>query len=49
VYLYYVRNNYRVVLSGDAHVDYFEIKGDRTNQAVLECGSEVPVNAMPKP
>jgi hypothetical protein len=36
-------------LSGDEHVDYLEINGVRDDEAVRECGSEVPVNAIPKP
>ena len=49
IYLYYTRNNYTVHLSGDKWVDYLEINGERTTEAVRECGSEVPVNAVPKP
>jgi hypothetical protein len=49
IYLYYTRNNYTVHLSGDKWVDYLEISGERTTEAVRECGSEVPVNAVPKP
>ena len=49
IYLYYNRNKRTVHLSGDEHVDYLEINGDRDDEAVRECGSEVPVNAIPKP
>ena len=49
IYLYYSRNNRTVHLSGDEHVDYLEINGDRDDEAVRECGGEVPVNAIPKP
>ena len=49
IYLYYTRNNHRVILSGDEHVQYLKINGDVTNEAVWECGGEVPVDAVPKP
>jgi hypothetical protein len=49
IYLYYNRNSYTVHLSGDKWVDYLEINGERKTEAVRECGSEVPVNAVPKP
>jgi hypothetical protein len=49
IYLYYNRNSYTVHLSWDKWVDYLEIKGERKTEAVRECGSEVPVNAVPKP
>ena len=49
IYLYYTRNNRTVHLSGDEHVDYLEIDGVVDDEAVRECGSEVPVNAIPKP
>ena len=43
IYLYYDRNYRRIVLSGDEHVDSLEWDG------VRECGSERPINAIPKP
>ena len=49
IYLYYNRNNRTVRLSGDAHVDYLEINWVIDDEAERECGSEVPVNAIPKP
>ena len=42
IYLYYIRNIRTVTLSGDEHVERLEGDG------VRECGSEVPVNAIPK-
>jgi hypothetical protein len=40
-----------VVLSGDEHIERLEIDGTLydIDDAVRECGSEVPVNAIPKP
>ena len=38
-----------VTLSGDAHVAQLMVGEEETQQAVRECGSEVPVNAIPKP
>jgi len=49
IYLYYVRDYYRVTLSGDAHVDALKINGVEREEAYLECGSDVPVEAVPKP
>ena len=49
IYLYYVRDYYNVYLTGDEHVDILKINGVETEHAVLECGSEVPVDAVPKP
>jgi len=49
IYLYYVRDYYNVTLSWDEHVDILRINGIETEHAVLECGSEVPVDAVPKP
>lgn len=43
IYLYYVRNYYRVTLSGDEHVESLTWDG------VRECGSERPIDATPKP
>ncbi|MBR4634565.1 hypothetical protein IKO50_06585 [bacterium] len=49
IYLFYVRDYYNVYLTGDEHVDILKINGVETEHAVLECGSEVPVGAVPKP
>ena len=49
IYLYYVRDYYNVYLTGDEHVDILKINGVETEHAVLECGSEVPVDAIPQP
>ena len=49
IYLYYTRNSYTVTLSGDEHIQMLKINWNETNQATLECGSEVPVEAVPKP
>jgi hypothetical protein len=35
-------------LSGDAHVAQLIIGGEEIQQAVRECGSDVPVDAIPK-
>jgi hypothetical protein len=48
IYLYYTRNNYTVHLSGDAWVERLEIDGQETTEVARECGSEVPVNVVPK-
>ena len=48
IYLYYTRNSHTVYLSGDANVDHFEIDGQERSEAVRECWSEVPVEAVPK-
>ncbi len=47
--LYYSRNSYTVHLSWDAGIQRLEINGEETTEAVRECGSEVPVSAVPKP
>ena len=51
IYLYYDRDSHIVHLSGDKHVQYLKINGELydESEAVRECGSEVPVNAVPKP
>ena len=49
IYLYYTRNSYTVHLSGDAGIQSLEINENESTEAVRECGSEVPVNAKPKP
>ena len=49
IYLYYDRDSHMVILSGDAHVAQLMVGEEETQQAVRECGSEVPVNAIPKP
>ena len=49
IYLYYTRNNYTVHLSWDAGIQRLEINGEERTEAVRECGSEVPVSAVPKP
>ena len=51
IYLYYDRDSHIVHLSGDDHVQYLKINGELydESEAVRECGSEVPVNAVPKP
>ena len=49
IYLYYTRNSYTVTLSGDEHIQMLKINWSETNQATLECGSNVPVEAVPKP
>ena len=49
IYLYYSRNSYTVHLSWDAGIQSFEINGEERTEAVRECGSEVPVSAVPKP
>ena len=49
IYLYYTRTSHTLHLSGDKWVDYLEINGERTTEAVRECGSDVPVEAVPKP
>ena len=49
IYLYYTRNNRRIILSGDAHIESLEIDGNESTEAVRECGGEVPINAKPKP
>jgi hypothetical protein len=49
IYLYYNRNKRNVTLSGDEHIERFMIGEDETSEAVRECGSEVPVEAIPKP
>ena len=49
IYLYYTRNNYTVQLSWDSGIQRLEIDGQEATEAVRECGSEVPVNAVPKP
>ena len=51
IYLYYDRDSHAVILSGDEHVDYLKINGelyDGSEEAVRECGSEVPIEAIPK-
>jgi hypothetical protein len=51
IYLYYDRDSHIVHLSGDEHVEYLKINGELydESEAVRECGSEVPVEAVPKP
>ena len=49
IYLYYNRNRWNVTLSGDEHVEHLMIWEEETDHAVRECGSEVPVEAIPKP
>ena len=51
IYLYYDRDSHIIHLSGDEHVEYLKINGDLydESEAVRECGSEVPVEAIPKP
>jgi len=49
IYLYYTRNNRRVILSGDAHIESLEIDGNESTEAIRECGGEVPIKAKPKP
>ena len=49
IYLYYTRNSHTVYLSGDANVESLKIDGQERSEAVRECWSEVPVNAVPKP
>ena len=49
IYLYYTRNSHTVHISGDEHVDQLKINWEWRTEAVLECGSEVPVEAIPKP
>ena len=49
IYLYYIRNYHTVHLTGDEHVERFIIGWVETDEAVRECGSEVPVEAIPKP
>ena len=51
IYLYYDRDSHRVILSGDEHIDYLKINTKTYvggEEAVRECGSEVPVEAIPK-
>ena len=49
IYLYYIRNYHTVYLTGDEHVERFIMGWVETDEAVRECGSEVPVQAIPKP
>lgn len=49
IYLYYIRNYHTVHLSWDEHIQMLKINGNETNQATLECGSEVPIDTTPKP
>ncbi len=49
IYLYYTRYPHTVHLSWDAHVESLKIDEEERTEAVLECGSEVPVEAIPKP
>jgi hypothetical protein len=49
VYLYYTRNSHKVILSGDVGVQMLKINWSQREEAVLECGSDVPVEAVPKP
>ena len=49
IYLYYTRQYHTVTLSGDEHVQMLKINGEQREQATLECGSEVPINAVPQP
>jgi hypothetical protein len=43
IYLYYIRESHRVTLVKDEHTESVTWDG------VRECGSEVPINATPKP
>jgi hypothetical protein len=47
--LYYVRNYHTVTLSGDSHVLKLKIDGEEREEAVRECGNDVPIDATPKP
>ncbi len=49
IYLYYTRNSHTVTLSGDAGVQMLKINGIQGEEAVLKCGSDVPVEAVPRP
>jgi hypothetical protein len=49
IYLYYNRNRRNVTLSGDEHIERLMMWWEETSEAVRECGSEVPVDAIPKP
>ena len=52
IYLYYNRNRRNVILTGDEHVEMLKIgwvEREWGEEAVRECGSEVPVEAVPKP
>ena len=49
IYLYYTRNSHTVTLSGDVWVQMLKINWSQRDEAVLECGSDVPVEAIPKP
>ena len=36
-------------MSGDEHISSLKIDGEETQEAVRECGSEVPIDVTPKP
>ena len=47
--MYYTRYTHTVTLSGDEHVQMLKINGAPWEEAVLECGSDVQTEAIPKP
>jgi hypothetical protein len=47
--LYYTRNYHKVTLSGDEHVAQLKINGEEREESILECGTDVPIDAIPNP